>query len=197
VTKNSPQIDKPQGDPPSEEEIRSRIGVAVSRLFARLGFEPTSADLEVLSQTNAVLPPADQMPKAVELAVRWAVGAATTQQIEQIKTREDLDKILMTIGKATEVAPTEARTALKEFQRNFQRRGGPGAKPKLNDQDCVIVCKQILKFKMVDNFPLKKALIETSKMCPILIGKEVGARTLEDKAWRHKDKYLRNFFEQK
>jgi hypothetical protein len=197
VTGNLPHSDKPQSDPPSEEEIRSRIGVAVSRLFARLGFEPNSAHLEVLSQANAALLPADQLPKAVEVAVRWAVGSATTHQVEQIKTREELDSILRTIGEATEVAPTEARAALKEFQRNFQRRGGPGAKPKLNDEDCVIVCKQILKFRMIDKFPLKKALIEVSKLCPILIGKKVGARTLEEKAWRHKDRYLREFFEQK
>jgi hypothetical protein len=192
VTSNPPQSDRP-----SEEEIQSRIGVAVRKLFARLGFEPNSSHLEILSHAKAVLPPADQLPKAVEMAVRCAVGLATSEQVKQIKTREELDTILRTIGEATEVAPTKARTALKEFQRQLPRRGGPGAKPKLNDEDCVIVCKQILKFRTIDKFPLKKALVETSKMCPILIGKKVGARTLEEKAWRNKDRYLRDFFEQK
>lgn len=185
----------PQPGPLSKEEIQSRIGVAVNKLFARLGFEPNSAHLEILFHANAALPSANQLPKAVELAVRWAVGSATAEQVKEIKTREELDTILKTIGEATEVAPTEARTALKEIQRKFQRRGGPGAKPKLNDEDCVIVCKQILKFTTIDKFPLKKALVETSKLCPILIGKKVGARTLEDKAWKKKNEYLRDLFE--
>lgn len=186
--------EQPQSDFPSQEEIESKVGEAVRGLFARVGFKADPTDVEKFLAENDDHPATAQMPKAVEVAMRWAFGSVTRKHLEQIKTREDLDKLLRTIKEATEIAPTSIRTALKQFLRDLPRRGGPGREPKLNAEESAKVCRQILEFEVIHKYPHKKALEETSKLCPTLINKQVSPRTL-DKAWSKRSEYLRDVFE--
>ena len=134
------------------------------------------------SSPRTLAPAEMQMPKGMEVAIRWAFGLVTRRQVEQIRTREDLDKVLQTIREATEVAPTMVRGALKQVSVICLGEAVPAGRPNSTPRSRQRFAGRSSKFELVENYSHKKALQETSALCLALIGKTVGTRTL-DKAW--------------
>ena len=172
----------------SHEEVTQEIGAAVQKLFARSGLQVGPGDVDKLLAENAALPSNEQLPKTVGVAVRFAIGSVTRADTKDIKTREDLDKVLRTIEEATEKVPTMIRAALKMFQSGLPRAGGPGRKPKLDSQESVIICMEILSF-IAQGRTVTEAIDKTSEKCPALLGKMVSPRTLR-KAWNKRDEFI-------
>jgi hypothetical protein len=101
----------------SKEEISQQVGAAVRRLFTRMGFDPEPHEVANFLAENEKLPPNEQMPKAVEMALKFAFGLFARSESAGIKTREDLDKVLQTLGEASEKAPTLTRNALEQVKK--------------------------------------------------------------------------------
>jgi hypothetical protein len=168
----------PESDLVSEEEIEQSINAAVQKLLVRMGFDAHPSEVKELLAENDKLPPNDRMPKLMEMAFRFAFGSFANKYKTGIRTREDLAKVLHTIGEASEQAPTMARATLKQLQRNLPRRGGPGRIPKLNPEESARVCDEIARY-IRQGLKVKEAIAKASNKCPELIGKTVSPRTLE------------------
>ena len=84
--------------------------------------------------------------------------------------------------------PTAIRKAFKEVGHALPRRGGPGRQAKLNAKQAAQVCDQIALF-VRQGQTLKEALQKVAELTPTLLGKKVGARTLQ-KAWDKRREYL-------
>jgi hypothetical protein len=79
------------------------------------------------------------------------------------------------------------RKAFKMMAATLPRAGGPGRQPKLNPQEASKVCDQIGMF-IRQGYKLKEALLKTADLCPTMLGKKVGSRTLQ-KAWDSRKKH--------
>lgn len=172
----------------TKEEVESRINEAVRKLFERVGLKADPSTVKELLAANSKLPAEKQMAKGIELGLQLGFGSFANTCDTGIKTRQDLEKVLHTIGEATERAPTMARGALTQALKNLPRRGGPGRIPKLDARESATVCKQILQF-IGQKYTVKEALGKTSEMCPVLLGKTVSPRTLQ-KAWDKRDEFI-------
>lgn len=171
----------------SPEEVQEALRGPVQKLFLRAGLDLQSRDFQESFDMMQSLPPGEQLPKAVQLALRFGLGSATKKQAQQIKTREDMNRVLATISEAAERAPTNVREALKEFQRSLVRRGGPGRKKILTPQQTAFLFDRITE-KYRSGTPIKIAIRETAAEAPELIGKKVGARTLEN-SWAKRNEF--------
>jgi hypothetical protein len=174
--------------PITKKEIEERINEAVQQLYERLGFKFDPSEVSEFLAANAGLPPEKAMPKTMEFGLALGFGSFTDKFKTGIKTREDLEKVLQTIGEVREQAPTLVRSVYTQAIKNLPRRGGPGRIPKLDARESVVVCNQILQF-IGRKYTVKQALAKTSEMCPTLLGKAVSQRTLQ-KAWDKRDEFL-------
>ena len=173
----------------TKEEIESRINEAVQRLFRRIGLKVDPSEVKDFLAANDKLSPERQIARGIELSLQLGFGSFANKISTGIKTRQDLEKVLHTIGEATEQAPTLARGALMQILKNLARRGGPGRIAKLDAQESTKVCKEILQL-IGQKHTVKEALVKTSEMCPTLLGKTVSPRTLQ-KAWDRRDEFLK------
>jgi hypothetical protein len=171
----------------SPEEVHAELRGAVQKFFLRAGLDLQSRDFQESYDVMQSLPPGEQLPKAVQLALRFGMGLATKREAQQIKTREDLNHVLATISKASERAPTILRKGLKEFQRDLPRRGGPGRKKILTPQETAFLFDRIAE-KFRKGTPIKEAIRETAEEASELVGKKVGARTLEN-SWAKRNEF--------
>jgi hypothetical protein len=185
ANRGSPHMSKEEAV--TKEEIEERINQAVQKLFERLGFGTKPSDVKELLAQNSQLPPEKQIPKGIELGLQLGFGSFANTVNTGIRTRDDLEKVLHIIGEAAEQAPTLARGALTQTLKNLPRRGGPGRIPKLDPKESAKVCDQIGLF-IRQKCTLKEALAKTSALCPTLLGKRVGSRTLQ-KAWDKRDEF--------
>jgi hypothetical protein len=103
-----------------------------------------------------------------------------------VKTDTQLEAALQEVREAGEKMPTILRKAAKEFTRALPRRGGPGRQRKLNPNEASKVCDHIATF-IRQGQTLKDALKKMAELSPSILGKKVGARTLQ-KAWDSRDK---------
>ncbi|WP_263365241.1 hypothetical protein [Edaphobacter bradus] len=172
----------------TREEVNERIKAALQPVFQKLGFKADVSEAREFLAANDRLPSEERMPKAMELVIRLAFGLLANERSTGIETEEQLEKVLQTIGEAGEQAPTEARRVFTQALKSLPRRGGPGRIPKLSFQESVTVCNQILRFIGQKN-SAKEAIRKTSEMCPKLLGKTVGPRTLQ-KAWDKRDEFI-------
>jgi type II secretory pathway component PulF len=99
----------------------------------------------------------------------------------KIKNEQQLTKALQDIKQVGYDMPTMIRKATKLLVSKLPRRGGPGRQPKLSPPEAAQVCDQIAVF-IRQNHNLKQALQKVAELTPTLLGKKVGARTLQ-KAW--------------
>jgi len=105
----------------------------------------------------------------------------------RIKTPQDLEKAVEQIRNVRHGMPSATRKAFKTMAGTLPRAGGPGRQPKLNPQEASKVCDQIGMF-IRQGYKLKEALLKTADLCPTMLGKKVGSRTLQ-KAWDSRKKH--------
>lgn len=105
---------------------------------------------------------------------------------KDIKTEEQLAEQLTRLGEGAEQFPTQIRKAMKELAAFLPRRGGPGRQPKLDAALARKACDQIATL-IRHGDSVKGALHKVSAASPTLLGKRVGARTLQ-KHWLQRGK---------
>lgn len=158
----------------------------------RDGFGLSSAEANrlVKSMTGKRTDQANNPPGALHLNAGMAlfVGNTIRNRIygTKIKTEKQLEAALQEIREVREKMPTVVRRALKAVSNMLPRRGGPGRQPKLNRNEASKACDHIAMF-IRQKHTLKEALQMMSDSSPSILGKKVGARTLQ-KAWDRRDK---------
>jgi hypothetical protein len=170
----------------SDEEKRSALKAVLRKLAARLGVEPDLLDAKTSFGVNGSLSPEQEQKLAMAKGLQLAFQASE-EFLPNIRTREDLDKMMQLVGASIEKAPTVARTTINQIRAQIPRRGGPGRIPKLDFQESTVVCREILKL-VGRKFNSKDACAEVSKMCPDLLQKTVSPRTLQ-KIWAKRDEF--------
>jgi hypothetical protein len=177
----------------SDEEKRSALNAALRKLAERLGVDPDLFGEQISFGLNSGLSPEreQELSKAMGLQIGFQAQMASgsmEKMLLSIQTKDDLDRFVQSFGEAAAQAPTIARKQINEIKAKLPRGGGPGRKPKLNHQQSTIVCKEILRLIGMQ-YGTKEALVEVSKMCPDLVQKKVGARTLQT-IWSKRKEYL-------
>jgi hypothetical protein len=104
----------------------------------------------------------------------------------KIRTEEQLAKALIELQQVREKMPAATRKAMKALSSMLPRRGGPGRQPKLNSGEASRACDHIAMF-IRQKHSLKQALQMMAESSPSILGKKVGARTLQ-KAWDKRDR---------
>lgn len=125
------------------------------------------------------------------LTIGAAVGLRSIGDrfVQDVKTRQQLDIVLLHMREAGDKLPSILRKASKQMVLGLRRNGGPGRKPKLSPREAVLMCDQIAAF-IRTKCSLKQALQMASELSPSLLdGKRVSPRTLQ-KAWDKRDQYL-------
>jgi hypothetical protein len=164
----------------SDEEKRLAIEAAKRKLAARLGVDPDSMGHKISFGLESDLSPERQWELAKAKGLQWGL-ASMDELAANIKTEKDLNRFNQLTDKLLTQVPTSARAVLHRIKATLPRGGGPGRTPTLNAQESIKVCDEIAKLiRNGDN--ITKALKEASKMCPDIVGKEVGTRTLA-KVW--------------
>jgi hypothetical protein len=176
-----------KSEPVSHKEVEEQVGAAARMLFERMGFSPSATQINDFFALNQSLPPKEQLPKAVEIAMRFAFGAAAREHSKSVKTRADLAKVLRDINEAAEIGPTLSRHALKEIQRNLPRPGGPGRRRKFSDEDCGKLCDEI-NLQVRQGLNVTKAIDKMATSCPDLIGNTISVRKLKD-IWKKRNEF--------
>jgi hypothetical protein len=129
---------------------------------------------------------------AVAKILDAGIAYAFTQVIEfqmkktKIRTQDDLTSAIQRMEEVSEKMPSATRKALKELSKMLPRRGGPGRQPKLNRSEASKACDHISTF-IRQGQPLKHALVMLAEKSSPLLGKKVGARTLQ-KFWDNRVK---------
>jgi hypothetical protein len=173
----------------TKKEISARVDAAYRDLLEGTGFKFDPAEMDrVLKASN--VSPHKRVAKGLSLGMALGVLSWGQTASREIKTEEQLDKVLLKLKEAKEELPTLARKATKEVLSKLPRRGGPGRTPKLNTRESSMVCDQIGVFIRQKN-TLKQSLSKTAELTPNLLGKKVSARTLQ-KAWDKRDEFIGN-----
>ena len=125
--------------------------------------------------------------KLIQAGMAFALGTLGRNHLKtiNIKTEEQLDKALVQLREAKEQIPTATRKALRAFSKALRRRGGPGRQPKLNSKEASKACDHIGIF-IRQKHSLKESLRMMADSSQTILGKKVGARTLQ-KAWDKRD----------
>ena len=171
----------------SPEEVEEQVGIAVRNLFAQMGIRASASEISEFFLLNQSLPPKEQLSKAVEISMRFAVGAGARQHSKSVKTRSELDRVLRDINEAARTGPTLFRQAVKESVRNVRRPPGPGRNRKFSDEDCGILCDEIT-LQMRSSPNVTKAIEKVAANCIELIGKTISVRKLKD-IWKNKNDF--------
>ena len=126
--------------------------------------------------------------RGVTLGMVFAFGGYGKHLVKKykIRTQQDLQKAVEQIRNVRHKMPSATRKAFKIIASKLPRAGGPGRQPKLNRQEASKVCDQIGVF-IRQGCQLKEALLQTADLCPTMLGKKVGSRTLQ-KAWDRRKK---------
>jgi len=127
------------------------------------------------------LTPEVRAARGLTIGMALGLGGIGKGLAKNIKTQEQFEKALQQINRAGEQMPTMIRKATKELARSLPRRGGPGRQPKLTPKESAQMCDQIALY-IRQKHNLKEALQKVAELTPTLLGKKVGARTLQ-KAW--------------
>jgi|HubBroStandDraft_6_1064221.scaffolds.fasta_scaffold257464_1 hypothetical protein len=160
------------------------------------GISPTDAErLIKAGMAGRLKIPARNDSAAAAQIFDAGIAHAFTQVVDyqirktRIRTEDELAAAFQRMEEVREQMPTATRKALKEFSKMLPRRGGPGRQPKLNRSEASKACDHIAMFMRHGN-TLKEALVRMAESSPTLVGKKVGARTLQ-KAWDNRDKDMK------
>ena len=165
-------------------EITRRIDQAWREMQEAIGFIPAEAS-KSLKDLN--LSPELHLWQGLTLGMFVGQGSLGKGLAQQIKTREQLEEVMQQIKRIGDVLPTAFRKGMKEIARKLPRRGGPGRQPKLSAKESSKACDHIAMF-IRQKHTLKQALQMMSESSLSILGKKVGARTLQ-KAWDNRDKF--------
>jgi hypothetical protein len=179
--------DHSESDPVSHEEVEKQVGAAVRKLFARVGVSPSATELRDFFDGNGSLPPTEQMPKAVVIAMRFAFGTIARKHTKDVKTRGDLAKVLRTIDEASQGGPSMMRAVFKRIQENLPRGAGPGRRRKFTDGDCGRLCDEIT-LEMRNGLNYTNAIEKVAANSRKSIGKTISERKLKD-VWKDREKF--------
>jgi hypothetical protein len=141
------------------------------------------------AQLSQLLKDADRKTTEQNLKAGMAFALRTlgTDHLKKanIKTEEQFAKACEQLGEVKEKMPTAVRKALRELAKSLPRRGGPGRQALLSLQEANRACDHIATF-IRQGYTLKAALRLVAEASMALLGKKVGARTLQ-KAWDKRD----------
>jgi len=171
----------------SDKEKRSAINAVLRKLTARLGVDPDLLGTKISFGISGGMSPEREHELAKAKGLQLAFQSIE-EFLPNIRTRNDLDEIVQAFSKSIEQAPTIARTTIDQIKAQIPRRGGPGRIPKLDPRESTVVCEEILKL-VGRKYKVKDACVEVSKMCPDLLQKTVGPRTLQN-IWLKRDQFL-------
>jgi hypothetical protein len=126
----------------------------------------------------------------LQAMVRFTVGhmgrRAFRKGLRTIKTEDQLQKVCSDINRVADELPTLIRKWMKVFTTALPRRGGPGRHSKLNTTEAASACDHIATF-IRRGLKTKQALQRVAEASEALLGKKIGARTLQ-KAWNNRSK---------
>jgi hypothetical protein len=173
----------------AKKEISKKFDAAYRDLLEGTGFKFNPNEMNrVLKASN--VSPHERVAKGLSLGMALGILSWGKTVSREIKTEDQLNKVLLRLKEAKENLPTLARKATKEMLSKLPRRGGPGRTPKLSAKECSMVCDQVGVFIRQKN-TVKESLSKTAELTPSLFGKKVSARTLQ-KAWDKRDHFIGN-----
>ncbi len=170
----------------SDDEKRQVLELLQRKMATRLGLNPDLLGKKISFGLNSTMSPDQEHELAKAKGLQLALPAME-EVLPQIRTRDQLNKLVQSWNAAMNPAPTIARNLIQRIKNAMPRRGGPGRDSLLNDTETKMVCKEILK-RVGKKYTATKAIAEVSKMSPQLIGKTVSTGTLW-KAWKARDDY--------
>jgi hypothetical protein len=156
-----------------EDTIKSCFGVTPDEARKKFGLYDSNTETPI---------------RGLKLATVFALGGYGKHLAKKykIRTQQDLQKAVEKMRNVRQKMPSATRKAFKIIASTLPRAGGPGRQPKLNRQEASKVCDQIGVF-IRQGCHLKEALLKTADLCPTMLGKKVGPRTLQ-KAWDRRKK---------
>lgn len=170
----------------NKAEIEEQLDEAWHETLKSCGMESNLAEVKKYLKEQSISPDS-QLTRGFTLGMGLGLGNLGKVLARKVKTKEELEKKLAQIREVKEKLPTVIRKVLKDFTRALPRRGGPGARPKLDPREASQMCDQISLF-VRQKCSVKEALQRTSEASPSLIGKKVSPRTLQ-KAWDRRDEF--------
>jgi hypothetical protein len=180
---------KPSQELVSDEEKRRAINPVSRKLAVRVGVDPELLDTKISFGSTSRLSPEREHELAKAMAFQMGFLQSIEALLPTIRTQEELDRFVEGLEATVEPAPTIVRNTMDKIRSKVPRRGGTGREPKLDYREATMVCREILKL-VGKKYTAKEAIAEVSRMCPELLGKAVGTRTLQ-KAWDKRDEFLR------
>jgi hypothetical protein len=171
----------------TDEEKRRGLDAAYRKFFLRLGVDLAAYDSAIRIGLQGNLSPEQEHELSKVKGLQIVAETATRELLPQIRTQEDLDSAVRSLEASLEEAPTLVRKELDRIRRELPRRGGPGRKHKLNDEEKARACDAIMQH-IRGGMTTTKAIKATVDECPKLLGKKVGQRTLEE-AWSERKKF--------
>ena len=168
-------------------EIERRLNEALEEVFVKNNLASGASQLRQFFRDNKKVAPEVAVVNGMKITARMLIDnyGRTATKVTDIKDEEQLETAIRAIKSLNETLPTAMRKATKAFATALPRRGGPGRQPKLNAKEASLMCDQIAMF-IRQGLSLKEALNKTAALTPTLLGKKVGARTLQ-KAWDKRD----------
>ena len=167
----------------TKREIEERLDHAWLEELQRLGLVASPSQAKKLMAEVGSLERSIGVQGGINLGMALEMrgwGKALAKK-RRIKNEEQLAQALKDLKRVGDEMPSLIRKAMKQVTGTLPRRGGPGRLPKLNPKESAQVCDQIAVF-IRQKHTLKQALQKVSDISPNLLGKKVGARTLQ-KAW--------------
>jgi hypothetical protein len=160
-----------------EEELQAALGLSQSQ--AKQIMKGDAVEGLPTGRSNDSNVVASKLRAAIVSSV-GNIGKYYTKRTN-IKTEDELKKVLEEMKGQREKLPAATRKVLKAVGAMLPRRGGPGRQPKLDSKQASRACDQIAVF-IRQKHTLKEALQKVSEISPTVLGQKVGARTLQ-KAW--------------
>jgi hypothetical protein len=170
----------------NRREAERELEQAWRDVLSENGLIPSQAEVKKIL-TEVHLSQKAPIGRGVTIGMSLGLGGFGKALARRVKTEAQLQNALARIREAGEKMPTAIRRATKELGRALPRRGGPGRQPKLNAKQAAQVCDQIALF-LRQGHTLKDGLQKVAELTPTLLGKKVGARTLQ-KAWDKRREY--------
>lgn len=171
----------------SDDEKRSAINAALRKVTEQLGIDPDLVGAKISFGLNSELSPELQHELAKAMGLQMAFQTLETV-LPNIRTKDELDQMVQNISAGAEQTSTIAREQLDLIREKLPRRGGPGRKPKLNNQQAKILCEEVLKL-VGKKYTVGDALQGISDNSLALVGVHVGKRTLQT-MWGKRKEYL-------
>jgi len=170
----------------NRRDAAEKLEQAWRDVLSENGLIPSQAEVRK-ALTEVHLSPKAPIGRGLTIGMSLGLGGLGKAIARKVKTEAQLQNALACIREAGEKMPTAIRKATKELGHALPRRGGPGRQPKLNAMQAAQVCDQIALF-VRQGHTLKDALEKVAGLTPTLLGKKVGARTLQ-KAWDRRREY--------